>query len=67
MLIAIALLGIVAIALALVASRWVQRGDQEQEISADSAQVEREVYERLYGKRLADVSAARPVGAVTRG
>ena len=61
MLIAIALLGVGAIALVLVASRRVQRGDRAQLFSVDSAQVEGEVYERLYGKPPPEISPARPV------
>ena len=56
-----ALLGVGAIALVLVASRRVQRGDRAQLFSVDSAQVEVEVYERLYGKPPPEISPVRPV------
>jgi hypothetical protein len=56
-----ALLGIIAIALAVVAFRRAQRPDHAQEVSADSAQVEREVYEHLYGKPSAAVPRERQV------
>lgn len=61
MMIGAALLGIIAIALALVAFRRAQRQDHAEEVSADSAQVEREVYEHLYGEPSAAVSRARPI------
>jgi hypothetical protein len=59
--IAAALLGIIAIVLTLVAFRRAQRHDHAEEVSADSAQVEREVYEHLYGKPSTAVSRGRQV------
>jgi hypothetical protein len=54
----VALLSIVAFALAAAAFRWALRGGRAQEIRTDSAQVEREVYEHLYGDSSAPVSRA---------
>src|SRR4249919_3204513 len=56
-----AVLGIVAIALAVAAFRWARRGDHPHEVCIDSAQVEREVYEHLYGGSSSAVSRGRPV------
>jgi len=61
MMIGAALLGIVAIALVVAALRWARRDDHAPEVRADSAQVEREVYEQLYGKSSAALSQTRPV------
>jgi hypothetical protein len=53
-----ALLGIVVVALAVLAFCWARRGGRAQDVSVDSAQVEREVYEHLYGDSSAAVSRA---------
>jgi hypothetical protein len=63
MVIAVALLGIAVAALAVLALRWEQRREHAQEVSFNPAQVEREVYEQLYGERSARISPARPAGA----
>lgn len=49
MMIWVALLCIVAFALAIAAFRWERRGGRAQEVNVDSVQVERDVYEHLYG------------------
>ena len=58
MMIGTAVLGILAIALAVAAFRWARRPDQAQEVSANSAQIERDVYEHLYGEPSARITAA---------